>query len=38
MHIGTGQSGRVWLEVAVVSDDRGDRIIHAMPARARFLP
>lgn len=38
MHIGTDRTGRVWLEVAVVSDARGDRIIHAMPARARFLP
>ena len=36
MYIGPTRSGHVMLEVAVVDDGRGARIIHAMVARAKF--
>lgn len=37
MFIGPAQNGTM-LEVGVVQDDDDPRIIHAMPARARFWP
>lgn len=37
MYIGPNRSGHLILEVAVASDEQGDRIIHAMPARSKFL-
>ena len=36
MYIGPGVDGSL-LEVGVVVDDDGEAIIHAMPARAKFL-
>lgn len=37
MFIGPARSGAV-LEVGVIEDDDDPRIIHAMPARAKFWP
>ena len=37
MHIGPSESGQI-LEVGIVSDAHGRRIVHAMIARAKFLP
>jgi hypothetical protein len=37
MFIGPAYDGAV-LEVGVIEDDEDPRIIHAMPARARFWP
>jgi hypothetical protein len=36
MYLGPTPSGQ-FLEVGVVSDDEGEAIIHAMPARAKFF-
>lgn len=37
MFIGPNRSGQTILEIAVVMDTQNDRIIHAMPARAKYL-
>lgn len=37
MHIGPSESGQL-LEVGVVADEHGRLIVHAMKARAKFLP
>lgn len=37
MYIGPTRSGHGVLEVAVVDDDQGQRIIHAMKARPKYL-
>ena len=36
MYIGPGLTGQQ-LEIGVVVDDEGEAIIHAMPARTKFL-
>lgn len=38
IYLGFDRAGNVLLEVGVVEDDAGARIIHAMPARPKFLP
>lgn len=37
MFIGPNRSGHAILEIAVVMNAQNDRIIHAMPARAKYL-
>ena len=37
MYVGPARDGRL-LEVAVVVDDSGAAVIHAMPARSKFVP
>ncbi len=36
MLVGPGQSAQL-LEIGVIADDDNDYVIHAMPARARYL-